>query len=144
MANYHREINKMMEKLIYRFLILDKKGCTLESKGENLSFLEIHIIKEIGRSFEKSIYNLVRETDMDRSTITTIINRLVLNDYLSKEKSEEDKRIYILRLTDRGQEVYNKIENTQKDIVESILNDITLNEEKAILKFLSKVNQKIL
>ncbi len=143
MANYYREINKIMEKLIYKFSILDKNGLSLGGKGGNLSFLEVHIIKEIGKSSVQSIYSLIKETEIDRNTITTITNRLVMSGYLEKQRSEEDKRVYMLTLTDSGREIYKRIILKEKEVLDFVLNDITLNEEKAVLKFLSKINQKM-
>ncbi len=139
MANYYKEINKMFEKVIHRVLLLDKKGFELDTKSENFSFLDIYIIKKIGKDKEKSIYSLIKETEIDRGLMTSIINRMVSTGYLEKERSEKDKRVYMLRLTERGQDIFNDIVQKQKKLLDFILNDITLNEEKAILKFLSKV-----
>lgn len=134
----------MMEKLIYKISILDKEGLNLGIKGCKLSFLEIYIIKEIGSKKEYSIFNLVKETGIDRSSVTAIVNKLVLNRIIEKEKSKEDKRIHKLILTNLGEEIYDVIVKKEKEVLEFILNDITLNEEKAALKFLSKINQKLM
>lgn len=143
MANYYNEINKLMEKIIHKVLILDKKGFKIRKKNQELSLLDMLIIKKIGRESKKSIYSLVKETDIDRGVIATIINKLVAVGYVIKEKAEEDKRVNMVLLTDEGKEVYNIVIDSQKEFFDVILNDITLNEEKAILKFLSKINQNI-
>ena len=143
MANYYNEINEMMEKIINRFLVIDKRGFRLGKKNEELSLLEIIVIKKIGISIMKPIYSLARETEMDRGVITSIINKLVASGYIKKEKAEEDKRVNMVTLTDKGEETYQKILNKQIEILDFVLNDITLNEEKAVLKFLSKINQSM-
>lgn len=144
MANYYNEINEMMEKIINRFLVIDKRGFRLGKKNEELSLLDIIVIKKIGISIMKPIYSLARETEMDRGVITSIINKLVASGYIKKEKAEEDKRVNMVTLTDKGEETYQKILNKQIEILDFVLNDITLNEEKAVLKFLSKINQSML
>ncbi|MCG8541916.1 MAG: MarR family transcriptional regulator [Clostridia bacterium] len=143
MANYYNEINEMMEKIINRFLVIDKRGFRLGKKNEELSLLDIIVIKKIGISIMKPIYSLARETEMDRGVITSIINKLVASGYIKKEKAEEDKRVNMVTLTDKGEETYQKILNKQIEILDFVLNDITLNEEKAVLKFLSKINQSM-
>jgi DNA-binding MarR family transcriptional regulator len=142
-ANYYKEINKIMEKIIHKALILDKKGFKIGKKNQDLSLLDMLIIKKIGKESKKSIYNLVKETEVDRGVIATIINKLVATGYIIKEKAEEDKRVNMVSLTQEGEAVYNMLVDSQKEFFDVILNDITLNEEKTILKFLSKINQNI-
>ncbi|RKD23598.1 DNA-binding transcriptional regulator, MarR family [Caminicella sporogenes DSM 14501] len=142
MANYYKEINKMIEKIIHNIIVLDKRGFKLGLKGEVLSFLDIYIIKIIGQNSMMSIYNLVNKTGVDRGIIASVVNKMVAGGYFKKEKSKDDKRVYMVMLTEEGKKVYDKIIDNQNNLLEFILSDITLNEEKALLKFLSKVNQK--
>jgi len=143
-ANYYNEINKMMEKIVNKTLILDKKGFNIGKKNEELSLLDIFIIKKVGNNSMKPIYSLVKETEIDRGIVTSIINKLVINGYMKKEKARDDKRVNMVALTEDGEKVYSEILKRQIEFLDFILNDITLNEEKAILKFLSKINQKML
>lgn len=144
MANYYNEINKMMEKIVNKLLIIDKKGFKLGKKNEELSLLDIYVLKNIGSNSMKPIYRLVKETEIDRGLMTSIINKLLANGYIKKEKAKEDKRVNMVILTEEGEAVYNKILKSQGEFLDFILNDITLNEEKAILKFLSKINQRMI
>ncbi|SHK16417.1 DNA-binding transcriptional regulator, MarR family [Paramaledivibacter caminithermalis DSM 15212] len=141
-ANYYNEINKMMEKIIYKVFVLNKKGLTFGKKNKELSILDAFIIKKIGSANEKSIYSLVKEIEIDRGVIASIINKLLANGYIIKQKSKEDKRINMVLLTEEGKEIYDIIMERQKEFFDFVLNDVTLNEEKAILKFLSKIHQK--
>ncbi len=141
MANYYKEINRILEKIIYKVLSIDKSGIELEDVHEKLSFLDIHILKKVGDEIEKSMQSLIKEMDFERGIITPIINKMVACGYIIKEKSERDKRVFNLRLTEDGKRVYNKIIENEKELFKFILKDITLNEEKAVLKFLSKINQ---
>lgn len=144
MANYYHEINKMMEKLIHKIFVYDRKGFKMDGKGEALSFLDMDVIRKIGEAEHKKIYELVEEMETDRSFVASITKKLILNGYIMKEKSEHDKRVYMLRLTEEGRAIYEKSLEKQREFLHFILSDITLNEEKAILKFLSKVNQTTL
>jgi len=132
-----------MDKVLYKLMVLDKKGFSFGLKG-NLSFLDIYIIKEIGKKNKNSIYNIVKETDIDRRIVTTIVGKLASNGYLVKERSEKDKRVQRVKLTDLGNEIYERAIEAQREIMDFVLNDITLNEEKAVLKFLSKLNQTMI
>lgn len=142
MANYYNEINQMIEKIAHKVLISDKKKFKIGRKNQEFSLLEMLIIKKIGNNEMKSIYELVKETEIDRGLMAPMIKNLVIGGYIEKEKAKEDKRISMVKLTKSGKEIYDEIIVSQKEFFEFVLNDVTLNEEKAILKFLSKINQK--
>lgn len=141
MANYYKEISKMVDKLVHRALIADKKGFKTGIKGETLSLLEIHILRKISEKENKKIYELVEELEIDRGILSSSINRLTASQLIIKEKSKLDKRVFFLKLTEEGRVIVEKSLEKQKALLEHILSDVTLNEEKAILKFLSKMNQ---
>ena len=144
MANYYNEINTMVEKLIHKILVYDRKGFKIGTKNKELSLLDVYVLKTIGEEKEKKIYELLEEVEMDRGMVASIIKKLVLYAYVRKERSQDDKRAYIVSLTEKGMDMYDKTLEIQGNFLEFILSDITLNEEKAILKFLSKINQTIL
>ncbi|MBF8982930.1 winged helix DNA-binding protein [Lutibacter sp. B2] len=144
MGNYYNEINIMVEKLMHKILVYDRKGFKIGTKSKELSLLDVYVLKAIGEEKEKKIYELLEEVEMDRGMVASIIKKLVLYAYVRKERSEDDKRAYILSLTEKGMDMYNKTLEIQENFLEFILSDITLNEEKAILKFLSKINQTTL
>ncbi|QZY54249.1 MarR family winged helix-turn-helix transcriptional regulator [Crassaminicella profunda] len=143
MANYYHEINRMIDKLMHKVLVYDRKGFKINGK-EELSLLDIHVLRKIGQQKHKKIYELVKDLEIDRGLIASVMKKLILSGYIIKERSEEDKRVYILKLTDEGKIMYEKTLDIQKNLLDFVLNDVTLNEEKAILKFLSKINQTTL
>ncbi|HZX20844.1 MAG TPA: MarR family transcriptional regulator, partial [Clostridia bacterium] len=67
------------------------------------------------------------------------INRLISKGYISKSKCEGDRRAYILELTDKGKLLFDEAISREKEILFTLLEDFTFNEEKAILKFLVKL-----
>ena len=49
--------------------------------------------------------DIVRTTGIDRSTVADLVKRLVAAGYVQRERSEDDARAYVVRLTNTGQEV---------------------------------------
>lgn len=138
MRSYYLQINDYLQRFIKNIVIYDKKGISL--KGISLSIMELSIIKTLGNAKKKKMYELIDELDVDRNSLVTMINKLQQQHLIAKTKSLQDKRVYILRLTDRGEEVYQEILQKEKDILFSLLNDFSFNEEKAIMKLLVKID----
>ena len=138
MRNYYVQIHQYLQKLIQNVIILDKRG--IRNNGDNLSITELFILKVLGDEKEKRIFEIINELSIDRNSLVTIINRLQNLDYISKIKDEEDKRVHLLKLTVKGKSVFDQISEKEKELIFSLLNDFTFNEEKAILKFLVKLD----
>ena len=52
---------------------------------------------------------------VDKSRVTRIVQNLELDGYISRELSSEDRRQYILRLSDKGEELCSLIEQSMKE-----------------------------
>ncbi len=138
MRNYYVQIQEYLEKLMQNIIILDKKG--IKNNGDTLSMTEILILKSFGDEKEKKMSQILEEFEIDRNSFGTIINRLQSFNYIIKKKSDEDKRAQVLQLTEKGKSTFHQIVMKEKELLYSLLNDFTFNEEKAILKFLVKVD----
>ena len=138
MRNYYVEINQYLQRLIKNILIYDREGIHIE--GYSLSILELLIIDFLGNEGQKKMYEVIEILNIDRNSLVTIINNLQQKKYITKTKSLKDKRVQILELTQEGNRIYEKITYRNKELLFSLLNDFSFNEEKAILKFLVKLD----
>jgi len=137
MRNYYVQIHEYLQKIIKNIIVLDRKG--INTSGSYLSIIDILILKILGNEQEKKMFEVMETLNIDRNTFKTIIGRLTYQDYLVKSKSEEDKRAYSLKLTEKGQGVFEEITDHENQMLVSLLNDFTFNEERTILKFLVKL-----
>ena len=138
MRNYYVEINQYLQRLIKNILIYDREGIDIE--GYSLSILELLIIDFLGNEGQKKMYEVIEILNIDRNSLVTIINNLQQKKYITKTKSIKDKRAQILDLTQEGNRIYEKITSRNKELLFSLLNDFSFNEEKAVLKFLVKLD----
>lgn len=138
MRSYYLQINEYLQKLIGNAIKHDKKGITI--KGNNLSIEDLFILKILGKDKEKKMFEVIQELNIDRNSFVTLISKLQQQQLILKLKSAEDKRVHVLSLTDKGKEVYEKMLQQEKEMLEVLLNDFSFNEEKAVLKFLVKID----
>ena len=137
MRNYYAQIYEYLQKFVTNIIILDKKGV-----GNNncyLSITDLLILKLLGDGQGKKMFEVMDTLNIDRNTFKTIANRLISEGYISKNRCEDDRRAYILELTDKGKLFFDETISKEKEILFSLLDDFTFNEEKAILKFLVKL-----
>lgn len=144
MSNYHNQINNMLEKVIHRVILLDKKGIKVNSKGERISFFDLLIMRCIDSNHNYTIADVINDLEVDRGTVANYISRLIAMGYMEKSRSPLDKRMYILNLTEEGAKLIDGIKDKENDLTTFILGDLTINEKKASLKFMSRINQTMM
>lgn len=141
MANYSREIAHLLDRLYIKTLSQDKKGYYKKNLKVKLNLAEVLLLKQVGERGEVKLTHLINVLEVDRNFLTTTIKRLIGLKILVKTPDETDGRGQIISLTPSGKELYDALMEEQQKELAFILNDITINEEKTALKFISKIVQ---
>ncbi|MGB7205270.1 MAG: MarR family transcriptional regulator [Anderseniella sp.] len=68
------------------------------------------VLETLRRNEGRSQTVLVRQSGIDRSTLADLINRLEMQGYLRRERSENDARVNYVFLTESGREMLAKAE----------------------------------
>lgn len=141
MANYTREIAHMLDRLNTKTVSQDKEGYYRNHLKVKINLLEMLIIKQIGEHGEIRLNQLIKMMEVDRNLVTTTLKRLIGLKLLLKKTDDTDGRGQIVSMSPLGRELYQDLLKQQQLELDFILNDVTINEEKTILKFISKMVQ---
>lgn len=141
MANFTREIAHMLDRLNIKTLSQDKKGYYKGHLKVKLNLAEVLLLKQVGEHGEVKLNHLIKVLEVDRNFLTTTIKRLISLKILVKCPDLEDGRGQIIAMSSSGKELYEALMQEQQKELDFILNDITINEEKTALKFISKIVQ---
>ncbi len=139
--NHNLSILKMVEILVKKFIEHDKAGIQLEKSAYFNSFSELILLNELDRAQRTSTQDLLKVIELDRGIFDTLIKNLLARKLIYKEKDEVDKRKAYIGLTDQGKEQVLIFKRIEEDSMQFVMNDMSINEQKAILKFLSRINQ---
>lgn len=77
----------------------------------------------------------------EKSTITSLVNKLEALGYVEKIKSKEDRRTTFVCLTQMGKDIEKKFEIISKDLQERAYSNFTQAEKEELLRLLKKLNQ---
>lgn len=141
MANYSNEIAKLLDRFQTKVLHQDKSGFFKKELGFKLSLVELLMLKRIAEKENIRISDLVEFLEVDRNLVNTTVKRLVTLKLVAKNQDRDDGRGQCLQLSPAGLVLYEKILLHQSKELAFALSDVTINEEKAILKFMSKMIQ---
>ncbi len=109
--------------------------------GLDLSFSksELFVLLLVENRGEVIMSQVAEFTNTPMSTATGIVDRLVKNKYLERERSENDRRIVVIRLTESGKSIVNKLKEIVTSYIKVIDASLTDEERTVLIKVIMKV-----
>ncbi len=109
----------------------------------DLSITEIHTVEAVGLYGSKTMSEIAAELEITMGTLTTAVDKLIRKGYLERNRSDSDRRIVNVSLTQRGKLAYRIHEKFHMDMVKAIMSDFTSEEEEILLNALRKLNRHL-
>jgi len=81
--------------------------------------------------------------DRKKSTITTLVEKLIKLGYVQKQKDDNDNRYFIISLTDKGKSLKLPLMEISMDLINGIYQDMPIDERVQLVKKLSKINYNL-
>lgn len=98
-------INDVLSNLFQEILVLEEKGI-ITGEFTNITVNDMHIIDKIGPGEGKNMSAIAKEHGVTVGSLTTSMNSLVKKEYVIRERSELDRRVVTIRLTEKGLRAY--------------------------------------
>lgn len=139
MSVYQNDIKRIMKQLmlVYETQTVFNKDRKLERFG----VVELMILELVKSSEQVTQIEILDTIKLKRTKLLGILKKLMELNYLCKEENPNDKRSYFIKLGKQGEEILKEYETHEAVFLDFVLRDMTINEEKAIVKFLSKIQQ---
>lgn len=104
-----------------------------------LSKTELFTMLIVDRYGEAIMSKISSEINVSMSTATGIVDRLVKKKYLKRERSESDRRIVLIKLTDKGYKTIEALKDSMSMYLNTIYESLTEEEIKALSGIIIKI-----
>lgn len=104
---------------------------------------ELFAMLLLDRNKEVTMTELVEYINSPMSTATGIVDRLVKNGYLSRNRSETDRRIVVLKLTESGAQIIKDLKTLISKYLKLIVDDLTEEEKQFLMGIVFKIMNKL-
>lgn len=125
-------LKESIRVLVRNLGILEKD----ESTCCGITISQCHAIVEIGRSIKISSTKLAKLLSLNKSTMSRNLDNLIKDGLVTKEPHPSDRRSVIIRLTDKGINIFNKIESDMDEYYKNIFISIPENDRFQVLNSL--------
>lgn len=140
---------QMLEKYINRLQQSFYK--TMRTLGPELSdhleegltgeqFILLEVLQNKGHMTSSQ---LAEEFQVKPSAITAMVERMYKNEFVTRERSTNDRRVVYVKITDIGKNVFLKSRNKRNEIMEKYMSKFEENELESMVRSFEKLQQVI-
>lgn len=138
----NKTINVLNELLvdIFNDILIIEQTALKDGELRDLSITEIHTIEAIGMYEPRSMSEVAKDLKITVGTLTTAVNNLVKKGYVERRRVEEDRRIVLVQLTQRGKLAYRIHDKFHKDMIKATIEGLSEEQEQVLVQSLEKLN----
>ena len=139
MTNTQELLNKLLVQLFNDILHIEENSLK-NIDLMDLSMTEIHTIEAVGIKDAKTMGEIAHDLRITVGTLTTAITKLIKKGYVERKRIEEDRRVVLVNLTSKGEEVYKVHQVFHEEMICTMLSNFSDEEEQVLSKSLEKLN----
>ena len=136
----YKTINDILVHLINEIWELEGKAIITE-EFKDITNTDMHIMEAIGLGEGNNMSSVAKKLNFTVGTLTTAINNLVRKKYVERYRSDEDRRVVIIKLTDKGIHAYHHHADYHHQMTQAILDKLTEDEIPVLMKTLDGLTE---
>lgn len=133
-----RQLNHLLVGLYQEIMDVEEKSL-ITDQFSDISINDMHIIEAIGLSEPKPSSQVSKALGITMGTLTKAVDALTRKGYVRRERSEEDKRVVLLSLYEKGRIAYEHHAKFHEDMVQAVIAQLDPEESAVLEKTLSSL-----
>ncbi len=129
-------INDILVSLFNDILKLEEEAIITDG-FKDITNNDMHIIEAVGLSGKNTMSVVAKKLGITAGSLTTSVNSLVNKKYVTRQRSEEDRRVVFLKLTEKGKRAYEHHREYHRQMTEAVINRLDESEVPVLIKTLT-------
>ena len=134
----YKAINDILVHLFNEIWELEEKAIITE-EYKDITNNDMHIIEAIGLGEGNNMSTIAKKLNITVGSLTTSMNSLVKKKYTERIRSEEDRRVVYIRLTEKGIKAYHHHEGFHKKMTDAVVEALDQEEVPVLVKTLNSL-----
>ena len=135
----YETLNEVLVNLFRDITDIEQKAI-ITSEYIELTNNDMHVIEAIGIEEPKNMSTIARKLSVTVGTLTISMNSLVKKGYVVRRRSEEDRRVVFISLSEKGRNAYFHHKRFHEQMIQGAIDGLTEEELSALVKALTKLN----
>lgn len=133
-------LNEVLVKL-FRSINSIEEQAIRTGEYKEVTANDMHVMEAIGTDAPKNMSAVARTLMVTTGTLTISVNSLVKKGFVDRVRSEEDRRVVLVSLTEKGKKAHEHHRLFHEHMIESIVEQLTEEEKKVLEKALNNMNR---
>ena len=138
--NTKRSINELLVSLFNHVMDMEAKA-VITVDYSDITNNDMHIIEAIGVEEPRNMSQIAHRLSVTVSTLTTNMNGLERKGYIRRERSQRDKRVVYVILTEKGKKAFYHHRDFHKKMIQAIVKDLSEEEMEILCRCLKNLNK---
>lgn len=132
-------LNDVLVRLFRNVNVIEERAIRTEEYID-VTTNDMHVIEAIGMEGARNMTSVARSLEVTTGTLTIAVNSLVKKGYVDRVRSEEDRRVVLVSLSDKGRRAYLHHRRFHEQMIDSVVAELTEEEQRVLEKALVKLN----
>ncbi|MBP2034187.1 DNA-binding MarR family transcriptional regulator [Clostridium algifaecis] len=138
------DILESAKKNIVDFFLISKPFFNNSKYIGGLTVPQIIFLSELKHNGSCTVSSLAKSMGITSSAVTSLSNKLLSNEFITRHRPKDNRRIVILNLTDKGDEIIKKVNKSRLNFLEEFLKTIKTEDLEKINCGISKLNSNFI
>lgn len=137
------EINQVLNELLvglFQEINVLEEHAVRTGEFKDLTTNDAHVIEAIGKEGTKNMSTVAKKCNVTTGTLTISVNSLVKKGYVARVRSEEDRRVVLVFLTEKGIAAYDHHAAFHKRMIRAISEKLSEEEKQVLVTSLDALN----
>ena len=138
--NINHVLNEVLVWLFRNINVIEERAiCTGDYKDVTAN--DMHVIEAIDMEEARNMSSVARSLGVTTGTLTIAVNSLVKKGYVERARSEEDRRVVLVSLSEKGKRAYLHHRQFHEQMIEAIVEELSEEEQAVLEKALVKLDR---
>ena len=136
----YKVLNEILVRLFRSIMDVEEKAI-ITQEFQDITNNDMHIIEAVGLGEGNNMTTIAKKMKITVGSLTTSMNSLVKKHYVERNRSEEDRRIVNITLTQKGIKAYKHHEEFHEKMSQAAISEMSEDEVKVLLKSLNNLSK---
>lgn len=132
-------LNEVLVKL-FRDINNIEEQAVKTGEFKELTVNDMHVIEAIDIHEPRNMTSVARTLMVTTGTLTISVNGLVKKGFVERTRSEEDRRVVLISLTEKGRKAFAQHERFHQNMIANVIADLSSQEQEVLQKALVNLN----
>lgn len=133
-------LNEVLVKL-FRDITTIEEQAIKTGEYKELTVNDMHVIEAVDVHEPKNMTSVARALSVTTGTLTISVNGLVKKGYVERTRSEEDRRVVLISLTEKGRKAFAQHQRFHRQMIDAAVENLNREEQEVLERALQNLTR---